>query len=486
MMSKSIDFNDLHQMQGLTAVRKIIEKAINAQIPLCSIVNLNLPNSPNSQDKLVKIIDESNDEFLDPPIMDKIGFHGLMGRVAEKGCENSEADPVAICCYFLARFSATIGKSVYQNIGDYKLFAKPFFIIVGKTAKARKGTSEYFPALIFDLVENNNSSSIKKLRIHKGGLSSGEGLANALKDDPTESDAKKELDSCFTSDKRMLVIESEFASLLGMFKRTGNILSTTLRSMWDGGDLGQLTKKDPIKATNHHCTIIGHITEHELIKNITQIDVSNGFLNRFILMYVNRKKLVPNPTSTDGLVVKELANNLEEVLIFIIENSSQSKPLVLTFDESALNLWCKVYPEISKDSIGVEGDLLARSDTYARMLAMIFALLDKSLYIKVDHIHAALVWVDYWAKSIRYIYKNQSQIIAQEKSYALAEQIYSKIKSSGTGMSRTEISEAFSKHQTSQQLCNAIDKLLTCAPPRLVATQTKTAGAIKTVYTCAN
>ena len=53
-------------------------------------------------------------------------------------------------------------------------------------------------------------------------------------------------------DKRLLIVESEFASALTVMARDGNILSAVMRQAWDDGNLSPLTRNNPIKATKVH------------------------------------------------------------------------------------------------------------------------------------------------------------------------------------------------------------------------------------------
>ena len=49
-------------------------------------------------------------------------------------------------------------------------------------------------------------------------------------------------------DKRLMIVESEFAGTLTVARRDGNILSRVLRDGWDRGDLATLTKSSPARA----------------------------------------------------------------------------------------------------------------------------------------------------------------------------------------------------------------------------------------------
>src|SRR5271169_2337468 len=66
------------------------------------------------------------------------------------------------------------------------------------------------------------------------------------------------------AEKRLMIVESEFAGALTVARRDGNILSRVLRDAWDRGDLATLTKSSPARATGAHLSLIGHITAEEL------------------------------------------------------------------------------------------------------------------------------------------------------------------------------------------------------------------------------
>ena len=89
----------------------------------------------------------------------------------------------------------------------------------------------------------------------KGGLSSGEGLINEVRDAVEKWNAKErrteEVDPGIT-DKRLMVMEAEFSNALAVMDRPGNTLSPTIRRAWDGGMLSTLTKNSPLKATGAH------------------------------------------------------------------------------------------------------------------------------------------------------------------------------------------------------------------------------------------
>ncbi len=89
-----------------------------------------------------------------------------------------------------------------------------------------------------------------------------------------------------------------------MLKSTGRELSTlspTLRSAWDGRPLALLTRPAPARATSAHISITGHITDTELRRPTTTVEIANGFLNRFIFAAVRRVRLLPEGGDPDPL-----------------------------------------------------------------------------------------------------------------------------------------------------------------------------------------
>jgi hypothetical protein len=115
------------------------------------------------------------------------------------------------------------------------------------------------------------------------------------------------------SDKRLLIVETEFASVLKVNARDGNTLSPILRQAWDSGNLRILTKNSPARATNAHISIIGHITKEELLRFITDTELANGLANRFLWVLVRRSKILPEGGGTPewGDLVPRLRQALE-------------------------------------------------------------------------------------------------------------------------------------------------------------------------------
>src|SRR5262249_34656488 len=92
------------------------------------------------------------------------------------------------------------------------------------------------------------------------------------------------------ADKRRLCLLSELGELLTVSTRDGNIISTVLRNCWDGKRLEINTKQFPQRATGAHISIIGNITQKELLKLLPKIPNADGFCNRFLWCSIERSQ----------------------------------------------------------------------------------------------------------------------------------------------------------------------------------------------------
>jgi hypothetical protein len=166
------------------------------------------------------------------------------------------------------------------------------------------------------------------------------------------------------SDKRLLVIEPEFAGVTRVVARQGNTLSATARSAWDTGKLTTLTKHDPITATGAHIAIIGHVTVDELRAELTQTDTANGFANRFLFLCVTRSKCLPfGGEALSESVVTDFARRLERAA------TAARRVSRVTMTEAARRDWERVYPSLSEGKPGLFGAATARAEAQVVRLA---------------------------------------------------------------------------------------------------------------------
>lgn len=444
-MNALTDFNDLAAVAGADAVRRQLDAAVPAAEPA----------------------EESAP--LAPPTMRSEGFPALLRAIVDAATASSEAHPVAVGANVIAWFGAAVGRVAFQRIGDQKIHARPFFIIVGKSGKARKGTAETTAREVFrraDAMLRHNQGSTCVLRFHDGGLSTGEGLAWAIRDEVEADDNGKGGDKGVV-DKRLIVIEPEFANVLAQVKREGNTLSATLRNLWDGRSLEPLTKTSRTCASWPHVVVVGHITGFELLNRSTENEAANGLLNRFVLVHVHRPKLVALPEPTPDHELDRLAQHLAAAIADATRGDPLQRDRVeVTLTPAARDLWCEVYPRITQDRDGRIGSLMARSEVYARQLAMVFALMDRRSEIEPADVLAALAWVDYWSESVAYVFQGGDLGEGEDALDPFAAEVLRLIERE-PGTTLSSLNETW-KRNKAPEVKVALETMLNRAPPLIV------------------
>lgn len=261
-------------------------------------------------------------------------FYGLAGELVETIDPHTEADPAALLVQFLIAFGNVVGRSAYFTAGADQHYPNEFAVLVGASSKGRKGSSWSAIQHVVGMADSQwLNASVQT------GLSSGEGLIWAVRDEiatqePIRTGKERRVTGYQTvikdhgvSDKRLMVVEPEFASPLRVSERDGNTVSAVVRQAWDTGRLRVLTKNSPARATGAHISIIGHVTKDELLKYLTDSEAGNGFANRFLWVAVKRSKFLPDGGSIHILDFAPLLRSLGDAIRFgrTVERSSGTR-----------------------------------------------------------------------------------------------------------------------------------------------------------------
>jgi Protein of unknown function (DUF3987) len=340
------------------------------------------------------------------PTLPEKALPGIVGDIVRAACDTSEADPAAVLGSVLVWFGASFGAQPHVMVGDTRHFSRLFCFKVGASARARKGTSEDPVKRVFRAAEQLDPADgvvCVPLEVSPGPLSTGEGLVRAVRDPSEDKDDDGTPIDPGVSDKRLLVIEAELGAPLRAAQREGNTLSAILRMAWDSGDIAPLTKSNRIKTSGAHVSIIGHITGEELKQVLRSSDVWNGFANRVLWFCVKRAKRVPFPEPMPPATIESLARSVRDILdksgeVDRIEWSPQAK-----------EQWKAMYEEISADDPGTFGAVTARAEAQVQRLAMIYALIDGSHTIQLEHFLSALAVWEYAKASAKVIFEGVSE-----------------------------------------------------------------------------
>ena len=416
------DFNDLARARGAEAVKAQIEAAQSIAPPTI----------------------RKADGW--PAPLEDAAYCGLAGEIVRAIEPQTESDPAAIMLQVLVAFGALVGRGPHVPIEGDEHHGNLFALIVGETSKARKGTSWGRVRQIFSRAQDWPQVV--------DGLSSGEGLKWAVRDRVTKTEkddkgfaAEVEKDPGVT-DKRVLIVEAEFAQVLRQAARAGNTLSATIRSAWDSGNLRTLTKNDPVTATGAHICIVGHITADELRAELTATDSANGFANRFLFMCAKRSKALPfggNPLSPDTL--SDFARRIAEA-------AGKAKAIgAVGMTPAARDAWEAVYGPLSEGYPGLFGAVTGRAEAQCLRLALVLALMDEAREIELAHLFAALAIWERAEGSARFIFGDAI-------GDAVADEILRALRVAGAaGMTRTDISKLLNKHQSAERIGAALELL---------------------------
>jgi hypothetical protein len=385
-----------------------------------------------------------------PNPVDPAAYHGLAGEIVHTIDPHTEADPVAILVQFLIAFGNAVGRGPHFTAEADRHGANLFTVLVGETAKARKGVSWGQARCIVEMADAGWAERIVS------GLSSGEGLIVQVSN-PTRSPAQTkakggigmrpvEISDSGTPDKRLLVFEGEFASPLRMLSRDGNVLSPTIRSAWDTGDLHTLTKNNPTHATGAHISIIGHVTRQELLRYLMATEAGNGFANRFLWICVKRSNILPEGGSLQEKDLIPLVSRVRDALKFARTVGEVQR------DKDARNVWQKVYPVLSEGKPGLLGAVTARAEAQVMRLALVYALLDKSDIIQAPHLRAALALWNYAEASVEYIFGDRS-------GDPIADTILDALRREPAGLTRTQIRDLFGRNYAKTRIDAALARL---------------------------
>lgn len=360
---------------------------------------------------------------------------GLPGQLVKSIAPHTEADSMALLSQLLVSFGSIAGRSSFFKAEADRHGCNLFVLNVGNSAKGRKGTSWGQVSNIMKQVDPEWGAT----RI-SGGIGSGEALTYMLKDEGSINFGPA------NSDKRLLILESEFGGFLKVVNREGNTTSPVFRNAWDGTVLRNNTKGNLLSASDHHVSMIGHITMTELNQLLRQTEVMNGLANRFLFFFVKRSGVKPFGGTPPVEDVRLMVEEVKESVSFSREQGEIKR------SSQADDLWRDVYPTLSEGLPGIVGSLSSRSEAQVMRLAMILALFNRQKEISIEALECALAIHDYCLESLRFIFGAKLGI-------PLADRLYDFICESDDGVTRTDVRNFFQKNYPRESINEAIRAL---------------------------
>lgn len=370
-----------------------------------------------------------------PSAPDPRVYHGPAGEFVARTEPHSEAHPMALLAQLLVAFGTACGRSAYYPVEATRHFPNEFCVLVGPSGKGRKGSSwDHVDAAVAHADPTFTEECLST------GLSSGEGLIAQVRDPADDGDQDA------PADKRRLVLEPEFAQVLKVLAREGNTLSPVVRQAWDGKPLQTIVRHSPLRAREAHIGIVGHITKDELLRYLNATELANGFFNRFLMVAVERSKLLP----FGGQLVGGALDDVRQALLNGLRFAEIAG--AVSFDGPARERWIEVCGELSRGEPGMLGAATARAEAHAVRLALIYALLDCSPEIGMPHLEAALAFWTYARASAEWVFGDGLGDPTADDIWALA-------KERPQGVTRTEVRDLFSRNKKAREIDRALGVL---------------------------
>jgi Primase C terminal 2 (PriCT-2)/Bifunctional DNA primase/polymerase, N-terminal len=368
-------------------------------------------------------------------------LHGLLGEIVRAWEPETEAHPAALLGSLLVMFGNAAGRGPYILHAGVEHRLNLYLLVVGATARSRKGTSRALAERMFvntPWLKNCNAS----------GFGSGEALIEAVGDPTGKKDKKgNKIIIPGATDKRLLMTEGEFTRIIAVMQRESSVLSAVLRDAWDGRTLQIKTRGNPITATGAHVSVLAHITAEELRRNIDRTELVNGFLNRFILIHVHRTKLLPmggeQPPAIAGLTLR---------LRRALDRTEHMGRMHLA--PGTAEIWAAEYRDLERERPGLLNYLTVRASPQVLRLAMVYAVTDGSLAIEPAHLRAALALWSYCETSA-------GLILGDATGDPTVDTIAEALRRAGPeGLSRTDINKGlFSGNKTAAEIDHALQLL---------------------------
>jgi hypothetical protein len=382
-----------------------------------------------------------------PEPLGEAAYHGPLGAVVKGIAPYTEADPAALFAHAIVFAGAYIGRDLAIEAEDDEHPPRFYCCLVGNTSKGRKGTA----AAPFRKV----AGALQDSMYVATGLSSAEGLIKQVRDKVEKWDAKTQewvVTDPGVTDKRLVLLETEFGGVLRKMQREGNALSATLREGWDYGNLATLVTHNPLKATKAHINLITHVTHEELKQCLADVEVSNGLVNRMLWFAVKRANLIPRSqhrAEVEG-ARRAFKDALEDVRAWVLNPAQRGRKV--SWSDAAGAEYDALYPTLSAEHVGMFGQATQRAEAYVLRLCVLYAVLDKSMTVKLDHLHAALAVWKYCEDSARVIF-------AGNTGNPNADRILAALRSSGE-MTRSAVSALFGRHLNAAAIQQALETLV--------------------------
>lgn len=377
------------------------------------------------------------------PDLDPAALYGIAGEYALMVQPFTEACVAGVLISVLIGFGNAANRNAYTDVGGTRHYVNENALLVGPTGTGRKGEAMNIG------LRPIRAANAEWVDCVKRGFGSGEAIVESVRDRVAvlEGDAERIIDEG-AKDKRLLLYEDEFSHVITVAGREDSTLSSHIRNAWDSRRLEARTKGKALIATDAHVSVLAGITPTELVRRMPETELANGFLNRFVLVAVDRSQVLPDPPRIPPDFDAEWADRFGAPLAWTRRHGAGH----MERDHEARALWDRAYrAELSISRYGLAGAVCSRAEAHVLRLSMIYALLDRSTEIREVHIRAAIaLW--------RYCEASALLVFGDRLGDPAADTILNALHDRGE-MTRDQIVNLFSRHKSRAEIDNALSAL---------------------------
>lgn len=192
-------------------------------------------------------------------------------------------------------------------------------------------------------------------------------------------------------------------------------------------------------------------------------DLSNGFANRFLIVWGERQGIHPFPTRASDAVVQDFAEEFGKIIRHGLAGYPEhAEQCILRMSAKGAGLYADCYREFRKPHPAGEliTGLLERRAPMLLRMAGLFAVADLADEISRDHIEAAKAWMDYYTDSAAMIFAPTVDSEGEARRNDNAEKLGAWLHERDGWQSRTAIvKECYQNHLPKSDIDAALESL---------------------------
>lgn len=331
-----------------------------------------------------------------------------------------------------------VGRNPHLKVGNDRHPLLIWPLLLGRTGSGRKGAATSTAEVFFRAALDGEYPTWAV-----SGLSSGEGLIERLRDGDGDKDKG-------ISDKRLIVTETEFGTVMSRAARDGSTLAEVCRQAWNGEALSVLNRKH-LFASWSHVAVTGHVTPRDFRRRLTSTDLAAGTYNRYLPLYVERSKRLAIPKGADQ---KEVSDHAAKLRKAVGKARLQTR---VKLGAEAEAMWCaELYDEFTAadDEELAWAEFTRRAAPYCLRIAALYGVLDGRAEISKADLTAAAALVRYSIASARYVL---GDLLRDPRMDRLVREITA---AGQTGLTRSQVSALFGRNLPAAQLGELLDELV--------------------------